>query len=339
MHKNDEYIETLLLNFINKSLTDEEEIILRSWLSESGDNRSKARSFCEFYHHIDAYTLLENVDSEVAFDKVVGEIHGFRASKSIPYLRIIQRVAALLFIPLLLVQLYQWNNHRHEASTWITMRTNPGMVSSIRLPDSSTVWLNANSTISYPQKFDKERMVKLDGEAFFDVTKNSAMRFKVQTPSTAAIEVLGTRFNVDAYRTDSTIRTTLEEGSVKFNYQTHNESRSLVLKPSQTVVYNVKSRSIVPNDLNEKTLTSWKDNQIILQNTTLVELLTIISRRFNVKFILKSDRLNEERFTGVFDNQQLITVLEHINISSRIKYRILNDGGKADGSITVELYK
>ncbi len=339
MHKNGEYIETLLLNFINNNLTDEEELILRSWLSESADNRHKARSFCEFYHHIEAYSLLENVDSATAFDKVAGEIHGFKTSRSIPYLRIIQRVAAILFVPLLLVQLYQWNNDRRAASMWITMRTNPGMVASIRLPDSSTVWLNANSTISYPQKFNNERVVKLDGEAFFDVTKNHAMRFKVQTPSTAAIEVLGTRFNVDAYRSDSTIRATLEEGSVKFNYQSHYENQSLILKPSQTVVYNVRSQSIVPNDLNEKTLTSWKDNQIILKNTTLAELLTIISRRFNVKFILKSEKLNEERFTGVFDNQQLITVLEHITISSRIKYRIINDGGKSDGSIVVELYK
>jgi len=181
------------------------------------------------------------------------------------------------------------------------------MVASIRLPDSSTVWLNANTVISYPQKFNKERLVKLDGEAFFDVTKNPEKKFKVQTPAQAAIEVLGTRFNVDAYHTDSTVRATLEEGSVRFNYQSNTGSKSLLLKPSQTIVYNIKNQSIVPNALNEKTLTSWKDNQIVLKNTSLTELLTIISKRFNVKFNLKSAKLNEERFTGVFDSQQLIT--------------------------------
>ncbi|ULT29179.1 DUF4974 domain-containing protein [Sphingobacterium sp. E70] len=95
----------------------------------------------------------------------------------------------------------------------------------------------------------------------------------------------------------------------------------------------------MPNELNEKTLTSWKDNQIVLKNTSLTELLTIVSKRFNVKFNLKSSKLNDERFTGVFDSQQLITVLEHIKISSQIQYNMINDGSKTDGSITVELYK
>jgi len=339
MHKNDEYIETLLLNFINNNLTAEEDEVLRVWLLESENNRDKARAFCEFYQQIDAYTTLESTDVDRAFEKTTREISEFRPVRSLSYLRILQRAAAVLFIPLLLVQLYQWYNNRSGSEAWVTMRTNPGMVASIRLPDSSTVWLNANTVISYPQKFNKERLVKLDGEAFFDVTKNPEKKFKVQTPAQAAIEVLGTRFNVDAYHTDSTVRATLEEGSVRFNYQSNTGSKSLLLKPSQTIVYNIKNQSIVPNALNEKTLTSWKDNQIVLKNTSLTELLTIISKRFNVKFNLKSAKLNEERFTGVFDSQQLITVLEHIKISSRIQYTIINDGSKTDGSITVELNK
>ncbi|OOG18892.1 hypothetical protein BWD42_02725 [Sphingobacterium sp. CZ-UAM] len=338
MHKNDQYIETLLLNFINNNLSAEEEENLRNWLLESESNREKARSFCEFYHQIDAYAILESTDTDRAFEKMTSEISEFRPTRRLNYLHILQRAAAILFVPLLLVQLYQWYS-RSEAVTWVTMRTNPGMVASIQLPDSTTVWLNANTVISYPQRFTKERLVKLDGEAFFDVTKNPKKKFSVQTAANAVVEVLGTRFNVDAYHTDSTVRTTLEEGRVQFKYQSDTGPKSLLLEPSQTVVYNKKNRSIVPNELNEKTLTSWKDNQIVLNNTSLTELLTIISKRFNVKFNLKSQKLNDERLTGVFDSQQLITVLEHIKISSQIQYNIVNDGSKTDGSITVELYK
>lgn len=337
MHKNDDTIEHLMLSFLNNKLTLEDELYLKNWISESDTNRDQAKRFCEFYHNIEAFSLLENIDTEQAFQQITAKID--HPKSNIRYIHILQRVAAILFIPLFGLQLYSLLVKNNTPTEWVTLRTNPGMVATLRLPDNSTVWLNSSTTIKYPQNFENERIVELDGEAFFDVTKNSKNRFKVNTPHHASIEVFGTRFNVDAYRSNRAIRTTLQEGKVMFHYQGKSKIEQLVLKPSQTAVYDVENHELKPNDLNEETLTSWKDNQIVLKNTSLLDLLDIVEKRFDVQFVLKTAGLEAERFTGVFHSQQLMTVLEHIRISSNIQYKIINESDQTDQPLIVELYK
>lgn len=337
MHKNDDNIEQLMLSFLNDKLTLEDELYLKKWISESDANRDQAKRFCEFYHNIEAFSLLENIDTEQAFQQITAKID--HPKSNIRYIHILQRVAAILFIPLFGIQVYSLFVKNNSSPEWVTLRTNPGMVATVRLPDNSTVWLNSSTTIKYPQSFENERIVELDGEAFFDVTKNSKSRFKVSTPYQASIEVFGTRFNVDAYHGNRAIRTTLQEGQVVFHYQGKSNIEHLILKPSQTVVYDIENHELKPNDLNEETLTSWKDNQIVLKNTSLIDLLDIVEKRFDVKFVLKTAGLEAERFTGIFHSQQLITVLEHIKISSNIQYKIINESDQADHPLIVELYK
>lgn len=337
MHKNDDTIEHLMLSFLNNKLTLEDELYLKKWISESDANRDQAKRFCEFYHNIEAFSLLENIDTEQAFQQITAKID--HPKSNIRYIHILQRVAAILFIPLFGLQLYSLLVKNTTPTEWVTLRTSPGMVATVRLPDNSTVWLNSSTTIKYPQNFENERIVELDGEAFFDVTKNSKNRFKVNTLHHASIEVFGTRFNVDAYRNNRAIRTTLQEGKVMFHYQGKSKIEQLVLKPSQTAVYDVENHELKPNDLNEETLTSWKDNQIVLKNTSLLDLLDIVEKRFDVQFVLKTTGLEAERFTGVFHSQQLMTVLEHIRISSNIQYKIINESDQTDQPLIVELYK
>lgn len=113
------------------------------------------------------------------------------------------------------------------------------MTTSVMLPDSTVVHLNAESSLRYPTFFAGEaRRVELTGEAYFNVSRHPEKRFIVSTPCRSSIEVYGTRFNVEAYEEQDRISTTLVEGSVGFCYQDHEgNARKITLTPHHKLVY------------------------------------------------------------------------------------------------------
>ena len=112
-----------------------------------------------------------------------------------------------------------------------TITVPAGQRINITLADGTNVWLNARTTIQYPITFnEKERLVKLDGEAYFDVTKDKNKPFIVQT-NNYNVEVLGTKFDVDSYSETEIFETTLMEGSVRISSLT-DANESLMLTPN-----------------------------------------------------------------------------------------------------------
>lgn len=124
-----------------------------------------------------------------------------------------------------------------------TISTPNGGEWQIQLPDGSTVWLNAASSIQYSLNIGtaKQRRVKLDGEAYFEVAKNAAHPFIVETDK-QAVEVLGTHFNINSYRDERLTKTTLLEGSVRVSHKTTNESE--VLKPGEQSLVSVSGMDV-----------------------------------------------------------------------------------------------
>src|SRR4029079_12697426 len=98
------------------------------------------------------------------------------------------------------------------------------------LPDGSKVWMNAASTLRYPLTFTgNEREVEVTGEVYFEVAKNAKMPFKVDVNNEAQVEVLGTHFNINSYQNETSIKTSLLEGSIKII----NGKENAILKPGQ----------------------------------------------------------------------------------------------------------
>ena len=154
---------------------------------------------------------------------------------------------------------------RQDEMSFIEVRTNPGMITTIVLPDSSRVWLNSESYLKYPVRFAKnERNVILQGEGYFSVRKNVDSRFTVQTPHHTQIQVLGTEFNVEAYEKEDEVNTTLVSGKVQFQYDSERGKKRMDLLPGEKITYNsisgevFVSRAAVLSDI------SWKEGKIIL---------------------------------------------------------------------------
>ena len=154
-----------------------------------------------------------------------------------------------------------------------TMSTPYGKQFSVTLPDGSMVWLNAASSLTYPITFTgRERRVSVRGEAYFEVAKNATMPFIVKADDRAEIEVLGTRFNVNAYENEKSLNTTLLEGSVKVN--------NMLLRPGEQA--RVTDKVELVRNVNTEKVIAWKNGYFNFEGSDLKEMMRQLERWYNV---------------------------------------------------------
>ncbi len=169
----------------------------------------------------------------------------------------------------------------------LELATPLGGIYQVTLPDGTKVWLNAGSSLKYPMSFAKnERRVRLEGEAFFEVTKDSARPFKVLSKG-QEIEVLGTAFNVNSYPDNTVIKTTLVNGKVKLsNHKRYSEA--IYLLPGQQST-NTNNGKIQLANVDTAPFTAWKEGLFYFDETPLSDALQQIGRWYNVEVKYKGE--------------------------------------------------
>ena len=187
-----------------------------------------------------------------------------------------------LFIPLMVSwSILYWDKDKEEIHM-MEVRTNPGMTTSVELPDGTEVVLNSSSSLRYPSRFaDDKREVKLVGEAFFSVAKDEK-KFIVGTLNNSEIAVHGTEFNVEAYKGSRTVQTTLVSGKVSFSYVDNGRRNNVMMIPGQKVIYDIVREKVVVKEVNVDVETCWKDGRLIFRNTPFEDILKSLSKRYNV---------------------------------------------------------
>ncbi len=332
--------EKILLDYFSGSLSAAQQQEVKVWIEETDEHRKIARDVEYIYYASDTLQTIQSVDSLKALEEVKRRIHSRKGNRP-SFWTWAQRIAAFLVIPLLVSTLYFAT--KEEAGGIVEVRTNPGMVASFDLPDGSKVWLNSHSCLKYPKRFTgANRQIELDGEAYFSVQKDKSRRFVVNTPFHLKAEVLGTEFNMEAYKENNRVVTTLVSGSVRVSFESKNEKEEIFfMKPNDEISYNTVTKKISLNKPYLPTMTAWKDGLVIFRDTPFEEALNILSKRFNVEFIVKNDLLYENSFTGSFDGQHLHLILEHFRLSSGIQYKFVDPKTGADSvslKTIVELY-
>lgn len=325
-------MEELLSRYCQGDVTDEERGKVEKWIGESDEHYNMARQLFLLYLASDTLDMTRRVDSEKAFRRVKLRMRSKR-------LRILwlqgQRIAAILFIPLLIAYLVELFAPGENSLRMLEVRTNPGMTTRLVLPDGTKVCLNSESSLVYPERFEgTSRQVRLQGEAFFEVTRNLDQRFVVQTPHDAQIEVLGTSFNVETFAHDSFISTTLITGKVNFATDTRNFS----LHPGEKLVYNVKNCQADIYQTTGEPETSWRDGKIVFRNTPFDEALRMLEKRYHVEFVITNTQYKKDAFTGSFTSQRLERILEVFRMSSGINWRYLSSEDKMDEKSKIEIY-
>ncbi len=176
-------------------------------------------------------------------------------------------------------------------------------IKKVVLPDGTTVLLSRYSNLAYPSQFKQTgREITLEGEGYFEVTKNEHAPFTVTTQD-IIVKVLGTRFNVRAYSQNSEIETTLLEGSVEVSRP--NNEHTILLKPNEMAVFRKESGELLslphPTPANEIT---WTDDVLLFSNIPLSRIAEDLSNHFNIKIRITDEKLKTYRLTARFENRE-----------------------------------
>lgn len=207
-----------------------------------------------------------------------------------------------------------------------TISTPKGGQYKVVLPDGSNVWLNAASSISFPSVFANlsHRKVRLKGEAYFEVAKDKAHPFVVQT-ALQDIEVLGTHFNVNAYSEEGRIRTTLLEGSVRIEVGgdkkvLDEDPAGVVLKPGQQSVLSDGRLSVVQADTEETV--AWKNGYFKFNSESLSAVMRQLSRWYDVDVVYQGE-ISKDRFGGTISRYKNVAdVLEMLQSTKLVKFKV-----------------
>lgn len=235
------------------------------------------------------------------------------------------RNTAAILLPLFLVYqytLYPILKKSGSIVETITVTSAPGMVTKTILPDGSEVWLNALSSLTYPQRFtEKERRVQLSGEAYFKVASNKKHRFNVETPQKMVVSAYGTEFNVNAYENEATHEVTLASGHVEISSEIGSKtSEALVVDEKAILLVETGNIHVVTADTYVET--AWKDGKMVFRREKLDKIVTKLSRKFGVDIRLEGDRLKEYEYTATFTEETLEDILDLLKRSAPITYSI-----------------
>lgn len=191
---------------------------------------------------------------------------------------------------------------------------------SLTLADGTVIRLNADSRLQYPSEFlGDSRIVYLEGEAFFEVTKDKTKPFIVKTKK-MDVEVTGTSFNVMAYSSESVVRTTLVQGGI--NILTEGGNVCELLAGEQCVV-DITTGKYVVNQVNVASFTSWLDGQFFFDNESMESLMRKITRWYDVNVVFENEELKSELFYGTITRSDEITeVLDILVLTKTMHYEI-----------------
>ena len=312
-------IKEKIQSYFNGSLPATEEAELAEWIKKDPKNRE---FFCKLKDELDpekiSHELLPGSYKSVR-EKLFGSDRS-RKNKILKTRRLyvsVSRVAALFFLVAALSFSLAWlmTSRQQQEVAWFETNAPRGEKSKLILPDGSRVWLNSESTISFPNNFmDGNRQVKLTGEAYFEVEKRDGAQFVVKTDA-YDIQVLGTKFNVMAYDDFNRVETSLIEGHV----QIQKGGQKIELEPGQMVAF--KNNRLVISETNTIQSGYWKDGRFDFDRVTFSELIARLERWYDVDIKMENDELNDIVYSGVFKNEETIwQVLNSIQLTLPIKY-------------------
>ncbi|PJJ76051.1 FecR family protein [Thermoflavifilum aggregans] len=243
----------------------------------------------------------------------------------------------------------QGNRHSAEV-VWKTISTAPGVKSMISLPDGSTIWLNAATTLKYPEAFsDSMREVYLTGEAYFKIVHRTHQPFVIHTRE-MDIRDLGTEFNVRAYPDEDFTETVLISGAVAIKlHEQQGKEQLIYLKPDQKLIFRRRyaETPAVPASSQKPLKTfpvqeqeqvklaplqpladhlipeiAWKDNRLVFEDESFVDLAQRLQRWYGIPFHIESEELAHQRFTGRADNVSLTQLLQILQKIKPFRYQI-----------------
>lgn len=269
----------ILIRYFLGQASEEEKEFIHQWIESDEANRTQ---FIRERIRFDASIL---IDKPASLEK--------RRRQIPPFLSWSLKIAASVL--LLLGSFYVYDNYRMArlSQTFQCVSVPAGNRTNIQLPDGTNVWLNANTSLRYPMAFSNtNREIQLDGEAYFEVAKDKKP-FIVKTDK-YDVEVLGTVFNVEAYRSKPQFRTSLYEGKVKL-YNSR-QPKAVFLSPGQTAELVGKVLQVAPTK--EVNSYRWKDGLIYIEDKSFDAIMTLFEKFYDVRIVINNQAVRDLGYRG-----------------------------------------
>lgn len=257
---------------------------------------------------------LKTIDSDKGWDKVKGQLQHGNSNKQIKLKRYIAMVASVIVL-LASILVFRLVLNSNDSVTVNSAQN----IEHIILPDGSGVHLNYESSLVYPNKFaSKERRVKLDGGAYFDVVRNEKQPFIIETEF-INISVLGTSFNVEVYDYKNNSVVTVSSGSVRV--ASKNINKNVVLEAGDAAIYDNNLHSFETKKVTTGNYKAWKSKEIEFVNTNILEVFETIESAYHIEIDLDSSIKTEEMvLSATFSNYSLEHVLGSVCKSFNLDY-------------------
>ena len=213
---------------------------------------------------------------------------------------------------------YQQASHKTQQTEYNTLSTNTDRKYDIVLEDGTHVYLNASSRLTYPLVFPADkRVVRLEGEAYFEIAKDARRPFFVETDR-LKVQQYGTSFNLRNYR-ESPVEVVLIEGSV----EVHTSGKHHMLKPGQLASYNAQGDTLRVQDVNTALYTAWHTGQVTFNECPLRDIVKVLSQWYSIQIEFADGQIERELFTGRISRQEnLLNILESLECTQDMSFAV-----------------
>ena len=310
----------LYKKFLKEELSTEELIALVSRIDSEEGVILMEEIFNQDACDRDKYGIYPDRKAEI-LKSIKSQIRFSRPQKEKIYMRIL-RYAALFLLPVSLAWgVYNYMDNRSESELETVLVVGEHSHSQITLDDNTKIYLSANSSISYPKRFaGVTREVKLQGEAFFEVAKENERPFIVKTDQ-QTVRVIGTSFNIRAFRDEPIIETTLVEGSIELSAK----GNTILVKPGEQVSISKETGALNIKDTDINTFMSWKTGKYVFRNYSFEEIVKVLEKGFDTNIHVKNEKLKKRLYTMRFENgESLEKIIDLIRIEGKFNYYYKN---------------
>ncbi len=322
MKETKEYIDELIANYMADRLTGNMLTDLKEWIDASPDNKKYFVEQQEIWFsamHCEQVNKYNTNRAFAIFKKRINKEKRSNSRKVIYRWRYVAAVVVLLIIG----GLSYWQGSMSIKNRFenIVIEAPLGSRTKLFLPDGTLVWLNAGTRITYSQGFGVEnREVVLEGEGYFEVTKNKEVPFFVKTKE-LGLKVLGTKFNFRDYPEDIEVVVSLLEGEVELdNFLSPNKKCSL--KSDERALLNKQTGKMEVESVIASNSSEWTAGYLFFDEELLPDIVKELERSYNVKIQLADTTLNNFRFYGNFTRkeQTIEEVMEVLSSTGKIEY-------------------
>jgi transmembrane sensor len=312
----DNIIDELLIRYLTGVADDQELAEAERWIGLNDNNNQYFEKFkriwesssnLKMYQQIDTESSLKNVKKRIDFKQE-------KQSKIKPLWMIIRIAAVLVLFFSVYLVLRQGEGKTPELK--FTRLESGKELKTIILPDSTVVSLNLASFVEYSDSFNlKERRIKFEGEAYFEIKPDKSRPFIIET-SRSETKVLGTAFNLKAYRNQKTESIVVTHGLVEFSKKAEKTKKPVLLAKGEKAVLADSIEKELNSDPN---FMSWKTGIFLFNNELLPRAIELLSEYYHVEFKIQDKNLNSLTLSGKFERKSLDEMLEILKITLQIK--------------------